>query len=327
MAILFKEPVKGKREQIFTGDQAQVSRIWTKGKHNGLVERRSVGEDFLFTYNSIKGEDDHKRGNTIIIEGGSSSVLKYISTKVAGAFFPGNFVNYREIRIGKKRTNVYSDFVDDTTGASQRKREAMERYYRENNWRIRDRIRDTADKKEHELAPQLKTKIEEVETAGICMKHPEANYQIDSQGRIVFFEVDGIKIVKALDYAYRQNCERGIQMLALLGALMAKKLAKIERDSRSTLFEKVLERDLEETFDAQMKAFEEYKKDRAKNVPFSPIKIEYYFWREAPEKKAGREIHDEIAKVKNEKIERFSRDGETATQIESADEINYLVAL
>lgn len=328
MAILFKEAVKGKREPIFTGDQARVSRVWTGKKYDGLVERRSKGEDFLFTYNSIKDDDCYKRGNIIAIDGGSSSVLKYISTKVAGAFFPGKFVNYREIRIGTNHTNIYSDFVEDTTGTAKRKREAMERYYKEKDCEIRDKIRDDADEKEHELAPRLKTQIQKAESAGIRMKHPEANYQIDSSGNIVFFEVDGIEIINALDYAYEQNCERGIQMLALLGAVMTKKLAMIKKDSGSVLFERILERDLEEVFDAQMKAFEEYRSDREKNVPFSPIKIECYFWKEPAEKKVSKEIQNEIEGIKGRKIEGFNRLGETVRQIETnSEETSYFVAL
>lgn len=314
MPIVFKEPVKGRREHIFKGDQAEVNRIWTKGKYNGLVERRCQREDFRFKYLEMNPDErgDFKKrqphiSKIFLVDGKGASVMKYIATKFANIVFPENFVNYRELRIGRECTNIYSDFVEDTNDAVKRKKEAMQKFYIEEDHQARTLIREDADRKENELSPSLKAKIDEVHEGGIYLKHPEANYQIDSEGKGVFFEVDGIELHKALDYSYQHSFDEGVEMLALLGAFLARRIAKAKKDRGSGAYERIFEKDLGRVFEAQMNAFEEYRRSRESGIPFPflPVKIEYYFWRESKRERQSALVQNEIAEIKNKKIEKL----------------------
>ncbi|NYZ74080.1 ankyrin repeat domain-containing protein [Candidatus Micrarchaeota archaeon] len=206
--ISFEPRVPARRRTICKSDEAVVSRLSCKGefeRYDGMVERLQkieypgphMSQSFAFRV----GEGG--RGDFLFEQSDRMyHILKFMALDTANALFPGHFLKAHELRVfrkgGAEYAATYSDFVRDLSGAGKRTMEARELFKNEGL-----RVRIAADRREHELTPELGPLMEAVAAAGIIIQHPEANYHLTENG-IVFFEVDGIGLPKALDEGKRR---------------------------------------------------------------------------------------------------------------------------
>jgi len=232
--IRYCSPVRARRELICNGDEAKISKIHASNKypetrmlsqsiHNqrgrtnatnrknlvgcvydGMVERLSQVRD------NPKGEVEFRvefaltpQGPAPMLSFTPSEVayhlLKFLSLRLARCFYPENIVNAPEIRFfrmnGKLFAATYSDFVPDETGVIQRREVAASRFYASPT-DIRNAVLIASDENEHSLNPMLQGAVTNIHSVGLTLARPEANYHL-TDGRTVFFEIDGIYLPRA----------------------------------------------------------------------------------------------------------------------------------
>ncbi|MBI5222913.1 hypothetical protein HY990_00670 [Candidatus Micrarchaeota archaeon] len=226
MTILVRGPPPGKREHVFIGDEARVSRIWRPGsRFDGMVER-------IQEISEIKTKSRFRIGRNQVI--GTNDInyhlLKYLCSRLARTRFPGNFVDQSELRFfrrgkGPEYSATYSKFIEDTNNAKERRKKSMDNYYKtfDLDEERAKTLRDNGDQEERNKVPQMVQLIRKFEDAGFVLAHPEANYQIDAMGNVVFFEIAQIEPEKIIPG--NDNLDELLQM-ALIYAIIVKREAK-----------------------------------------------------------------------------------------------------
>jgi hypothetical protein len=162
-------------------------------------------------------------------------VIQFLSLRVAGLFFPENFIKPEHLHLSADGSRIisamYSDFVSDDSGRTKRSEHYRRMFYDKSKCTTREErnvVRMMGDTREQELCPGLAPLTENVEKAGISLAHPEANYQV-SDGHIVFFEIRELDLVAAANYI-AENLEdksSARQMLALTHLVTIKAFASL----------------------------------------------------------------------------------------------------
>src|SRR5208283_4429444 len=161
-------------------------------------------------------------------------LYKFLTLVIAKSVFPENFCDARELRFFRRRGKIhsatYSKFVDDEPNVIERRRQAMQGFYRAlgESDDAAARFRDVTDRLERELNPDLADIEAKALAAGITTAHPECNYHV-SHGSTVFFETRAIDIAKLAMTAPTRNAKHVITLLSLMQAM------EIIRDSRMAL--------------------------------------------------------------------------------------------
>ncbi len=191
---------------ICKGEEATVSRIRSRNRYNGMVERLEVfpkKSNTSYFRLQYLGKEDWLGNSSPYFH-----MSKILSLCLGGCLFPDNFVKVHELRFfdrGKNRfAATYSDFVPDRNGVIKRRAEAMRRYYNEKSKRGRDNVRKEHDKIEIRANPELSALAARILDSGLHIPHPEANYHL-SDGKIVFFELADVDIVKCIEAARRYD--------------------------------------------------------------------------------------------------------------------------
>jgi len=131
-------------------------------------------------------------------------ILKYAALRLAGRMFPGNFLPAHELHIfhaGRSTYSaMYSDHVPGSEGALERRKDQYRRYYEASSDDERGRVQKMNDDTERRMCPGLIPKAMEVRSAGLLVRHPEANYAMH-EGKVLFFEIAGLDIDLALSWA------------------------------------------------------------------------------------------------------------------------------
>ena len=208
MEVKIGKRERGRREHIFTGDEAVVSRIWMPGsKYDGMVERIQPlkNTETSGTITIIRGERSTKavQMKSLVSDNPLYHLIKFYAARLARGRFPENFIDIEELRYIKRGKEVasamYSQFIEDSTNEREARKRAMEKYY---NFRKRgnddeaEEFKITDENEHREKRPQLRILIERFEEEGFVIVHPCANYQVDKSGNVVFFELEAINIKK-----------------------------------------------------------------------------------------------------------------------------------
>ncbi len=198
-----------RKEHIFTGEEAVVSRVWSKKLPwlDGLVERkqemrnpvqRGVGPGHDRALVGFCGNGNWV--HTLEDKQEEYSYFVFASINFANSLFPENIINPRHFRViaeGElKKFAIYSGYVRDETDVLERKRKAMELYY--TSGMDCNTIRNTADRIENKLNQECERLGGEISNAGPGILHPELNYQVQD-GKTIFFEVEGIRMNAAVE--------------------------------------------------------------------------------------------------------------------------------
>lgn len=201
MTVLLAPPIRAKKELICRGDEATVSRILS-GRYKGMVERLQRGPRAITQYFDIKlGDHVQQRkdfGNNTL----PYHLLHYLALRLAYRLFPENFPRAHTLHISKEGTvcsAMYTDYVPDGNGRLKRTASAMKRYYEGNSDQEREAIRLAADEVEHALSPGLSHLVDEIQSAGLKVPHPEANYHLSGEN-LVFFEIWKVDFPRTLNY-------------------------------------------------------------------------------------------------------------------------------
>ncbi len=193
-------PQIAKREHICNGEEARVSRVWTRNMPwlDGLVERKQqIGrhtgrEKTLFHGNDATNSIDDSQAHY--------HYFNYTALKLGRTLFPENFPDLRAHRVfgerGKQVFAYYSAFIPDTTGVIGRRAGNISRYYAIETLEARKEMRAEADARERLSSSALCRGMDALGKAGIVLDHPEANYHEDGKGNAVFFEVQGLDVPK-----------------------------------------------------------------------------------------------------------------------------------
>jgi hypothetical protein len=229
VSILFASRPQGRREPLCVGEEARISRIRSRNRYDGMVERvQQLGVDpgkgstagegnFIFYLSPGDRMDDYHFPSILP----HYQVMKFLSLRFAKIVFPENFVDARQMRFfeedGKRYAAMYSDFIPDSSGVIARRREAMLRFYEVDD-ALRQSIRESLDSAERRINPKLIQDMEMISKTGIGIPHPEANHHL-AGSKNVFFEVEGIDISKAIQ-AGRGG--KGNDYLALMYAVFLK---------------------------------------------------------------------------------------------------------
>ena len=195
-------PQIAKREPICKGEEAKVSRIWTRNMPwlDGLVERKQpIGrhmcrEKILF--------HDHDITNSVDDSQVHYHYFNYTALRLGKVLFPENFPDICAHYIFKERGKpvfaYYSDFIPDTTGVIGRRAGNISRYHAIGKLDDRKEMRAKTDAHERLSSKALCSGMEALGRAGLVLNHPEANYHEDARGNAVFFEIDGLDLRKMI---------------------------------------------------------------------------------------------------------------------------------
>lgn len=236
MKIRCAKPVKGKRKLLCKTDEATISKVFTKDGRE-LVERlqhlhTKAGEaPHHFKLDLIPGS----RIQTLLRfhpDNPAYHLLKFLAIRAAHDLFPDHFVHCHEIRFfrdgDRRATATYSDFVSDDDGAIGRRKEAMRRFYATTDKARQLRIILDSKSEERLRNPLLGPTLDMVQSAGFHIPHPEANYHL-SDGRIVFFEVSGMDMLRLINIAKMAQDDDALKTLAFAYSMVLRDLAnKIE---------------------------------------------------------------------------------------------------
>lgn len=213
----FPAPNVKRREFLVRGEEAEVSRVWLAGCKEPLVERRQkLGAAGVLMRRTLSVSDSSPSQPYSDLEVSSDRNeyhwFSFFALQLARLLLPENFVRVRSLHFSEepegKFALMYSDFVGDSNGAIKRRTRNVLTYHKmpfpEDNdadaviSRAEFIIR--ADDREREEAPGLASAVSEIPDC-ISVPHPEMNYHLTSDGRIVFFEVEGVNIGELLRYS------------------------------------------------------------------------------------------------------------------------------
>lgn len=255
----------GRRELIARGDEATVTRL-VGGGYDGMVERlqhsnQGHSKDPFYPF--------YERANDgqLPIPGHrpETFVIRFFHLAFSKLIFPDNFINVTEMKLQKTTSGLlaaaYSDYVQTSEDAIQRRRQHYHQYYapagkefhdnlppvqteiaiqklRRDSRKISNdeksakmQLRYSIDHQEFVKEPGLLLKTEETLKAGILISHPSMNYGLDHNGNIVFFEVDSISLNQAV-VAANNSTQRNeaIGLLAMSLAVALKGAAHMDRE-------------------------------------------------------------------------------------------------
>ncbi|MEW6723081.1 MAG: hypothetical protein AB1324_07495 [Candidatus Micrarchaeota archaeon] len=225
--ISLAAPVRGRRERICRGEEAEISRMLGPKKYAGMVERLQVHapHSYDMTFDISYARDSSFQPPRVSSGNPANHILRFLALRFARALYPENFVNARELRLSRKSGSLvsamYSDYVPDEGGATGRRTEFLHRFHSEDDRDGQDRVRAEADALEHAANPMLRRDMRVMEVSGIIIPHPEANYHL-SGGNTVFVEVLGIDVRRAFAVVSElsQRPEEPLALLSLMCAVM-----------------------------------------------------------------------------------------------------------
>ncbi|MBI5159738.1 hypothetical protein HY992_06485 [Candidatus Micrarchaeota archaeon] len=212
-----------RREFLARGEEATVSRVWLPGRREPLVERRQRLASHPSTYKELLVFED-RMGILVSPLQDRYYWFSFYALQIALLLAPDSFMRVRSLHFSDEPEGrfalMYSDLVEDSNGAIERKAKSIEEFrklfastFGAEFDKAYDALRARGDALERDTTCSLGAAISNIPRC-IAVPHPEANYHLAPDGRIVFFEVAKIDINELLRFSRKLSRTKRSKLLS-----------------------------------------------------------------------------------------------------------------